>query len=377
MSLRQSRTPAHLQANREKLNADLLALGFQQTPDGERGGEQVDDQPGLQLNPDAGTVDSVATVDPFRKLGDETQTQEVPGESPAPLDDGLGTGEEGELKGMAKREQDARDAQRAMSKVQLKLDKTMEQINSMMSDLGERQARLEESIQRLSTMRATTGEVPADLTPASDEVMDTWKNDYAEALSVIDARVAPLYASVSRFEARMSELVGMFEQARRATREQEIESEVYSKIPKATLKRVVESEVFVKWFQEQSPEYQTVIRNAVEKTTTVHPKTTLKVFRDFSSDTGIQIPGLNQPAQHQPQPESMDTTPLPRGGVLTARMRQAPANNLANTPLSPSELMNLKNTMATSTEAEKAILRQRLSLTQININGDASVKELR
>ena len=118
MSLRQSRTPAHLQANQEKLNAGLAALGFQTTPEGERGGEQIDDQSGLQLNPDAGTVDSVATVDPFRKLGDESETQEEPGGTPAPLDDGLGTGEEGELKGMAKREQDARDAQRAMSKVQ-------------------------------------------------------------------------------------------------------------------------------------------------------------------------------------------------------------------------------------------------------------------
>ena len=378
MTLRQSRTPAHLQANTERLSAGLEALGLQADPEAMQGGERPGaEQDGLHTDPIPGDLEAVATVDPFRALGEE---ERVPGTSEdlsASQDGDLETGEGGGPSGLTKRELDARDAQRRMSKVQVKLDKTVEAIESMMSALGERQAGIEAMLQRLSTMRTTTGEIPDDITPASDEVMAVWKKDYDEALSVIDYRVAPLYASLSKCEARIEELVGAIEQSRRVSKVQEIETEVYSKIPKATLKRIVESDVFVHWFQDQSPEYQAVIRNAVEKTTMVHPKTTLKVFRDFSSDTGIQIPGLTAQQAQQLETVQMDTAPQPRGGVQPVRQRQAPANVLANTPLSNTELMDLKNTMARSTEAEKAILRQRLALTQINVNGDGSAQTLR
>lgn len=380
MALRQSRTPSHLQANQDKVNVGLQTLGLQPDPGAMQGGDRpTDDQDGLPLNPEPGTLETVATVDPFKKLGDGPDDLETPEDLSASQDDGLGTGEEGELHGPAKREADARAAQREMSKTQVKLDKTVKQIETMMSDLGDRQGRLEETIQRLSTMRAATGEVPADITPASDEVMEVWKQDYGEALSVIDARVAPLYAEVSKFGARIDELAGMLERIRLTSKTQEIETEVYSKIPKATLKRVVESDAFVTWFKDQSPEYQVVIRNAVEKTTTVHPKTTLKVFRDFSADTGIQIPNLSVRPTQQVDPDPMDTTPQLRGGVQLNRQRQLqpPANPQANTPLSAAELMNLKNALATGTESEKAILRQRLSLTQINVNGDAASMDLK
>ncbi len=371
MGMKNSRMPAHLQSNRDQIAADLAKLGLSEggsvaLAEESAGGEEGLTETGLsdEADPGLGEGTLTQTVDRFGKLQEETTEEDHPGEAPADSSRELPDEAPKENpKGLEKREVDARDAQRAMSRTQVKLDATEKRIDEKFKSLSE-------MIARLTKLQGTVGQIPEDFPLASDETMATWKKDYVEALSVINTQIAPVYRLLSTLQEQVNQLVSVQTETYTKARAAETLDVVYAQIPQPLAKRIAESQEFFDWYQDQPVDMQPIIKRAIEATDTVDPKTTLKIYRDFSRDTGIQIPGLDEtPAAPIARPR-MDTHPSLRGGGPRVRVRTPIRANDTTAPLSIQELNNYQALLAQASEPEKAILRKRMALTSITLNGE-------
>lgn len=374
MGIKESRIPAALQANRDRLEEMGVKLDSdgRVSDDAFQGGES---SAAPSVIPDAGDPLTgpgkvTKTVTVFGKL-DEEPTEDAPEFPAVPEDDSTVPPAE-PLTGLAKREADAREAQRQMSKTQEKLNETEARIATMKTGLEQQFALLSEQIERLSALQVSVGDVPADLNPAADDVVARWQKDYDEALSVIDARVAPLYRIVKGLESAIQGLIKFQGQTIADARSASTMNAIYEAIPEETARRVANSQEFREWYlSQEDPEYKATIRKAVEDTSNCHPKTFLRVFQDFSRETGIDIGLKARPAveQRQTPPPPVDTYPSLRAGGAPSRgvrISQAPD---ATVPLSVEELAQFHTNIARGTEEEKALLRKRMAITQIQIDG--------
>ena len=264
------------------------------------------------------------------------------------------------LKGEEKREHDARQAQREMSKTQLKLDKTV-------SEITKRQAELDEQLRKLTALQETSGFYPADLNPADAETVANYRQEYGEAVSVMEAIVAPVYKYLSQMREQINGVVKQQGEYFGKLKEEEVLGAVYSKIPKAKVQQISESPEFIQWLSNKPNSKRTLYVDVLNNTTKYSSEDALDIFAEYSKDTGIDLGMVG--SKPKPQPPVMDRAPvLKSGSALPPAVApvQQPTND-PNRPLSVSEFNNFSALLAEAkTNEQKDILMKRLHATPIN-----------
>ena len=308
-------------------------------------------EPGIVSSPE------VVTVQPLQQ---ETPTplQEEPVEVPPVETTAELTQETQEpLKGEAKREHDARQAQREMSKTQLKLDKTV-------AEITRRQSELDEQLRKLTALQSTTGFYPESLNPADAATVAQYREDYGEAVGVMEAIVAPVYNVLSQLREQINGVVRQQGEYFGKLKEDEVLGAVYSQIPKDRVQQISESPEFVQWLASKPNSKRTLYVDVLNNTTRYSSEDALDIFAEYAKDTGINIMG----SKPKPQAPAMDRAPvLKSGSALPPAAPVQPIANDPNRPLSVSEFNNFSALLdAARTNEQKDILMKRLHSTPMN-----------
>ena len=328
-----------------------------------QGGDDTTNDPGNPFGSE-GTVETVHTVIPGQdrlEVGedDPLPTEEVAEESAPPqkpIKDGAQTEE-----GLAKRESDAREAQRAMGKAQAKLEATLAQVNKKFGDL-------DEQIQRLSTLQVTSGGIPTGLNPADAATVTQYREDYPEAVGVMEALTAPLYQIIGDLREQVKAVVQNQGQFFSKMKEEEVFSGIYQKIPKEKVASLTTDPVFLDWLANKPPVKGKYYVDVLNNTSRYTSEEALDVFKDFSRDTGVDL-GLNGKPARAAHP--MDTAPRVRtGSALPPPPSPQPETPTEDTPLSLTELATFGRDLQNArTEREREVLRKRFAASTINIDG--------
>lgn len=364
-------------ANQER----LAALGIKVNPDGtyeESGGKAFEGQeepnPPASGDPSAPVVESVSTVQTlasFEPLEEEPSEDVLPAQPAAePIQEPLpAKPRDGEQtpEGLAKREADARAAQQAMSKAQAKLDKTLNEVNRRFGDL-------DDQIQKLAALQTTVGSIPPDLNPADAATVAQYREDYPEAIGVMESLVAPIYNMLSQVREQINAVVKQQSEFFVRLKEEEVFGGVYSKIPKERVAQITESPEFIEWLSGQTPSVRKLYIGILNETSRYSAEEALGVFNHFSKDTGIDI-GLNG-SRLQPKPQRAPTPPmdsyptLRTGSALPAAPTPQQVKHAelpeSERPLSPQEQRDFKQLVANAQGArERDMLYKRLNLTPL------------
>jgi hypothetical protein len=348
--------------------------------------EHYDQQdPAEDGGPDIEVVSVERTVN-YDPLGDEADDHGLPGD-PNPADDGRQSDhqQDPEPKGLDKRIQDSKDAQRSFSRAKAEAEALIEKVEK-------RQRFLDEQIQKLATLQATRGSIPTDLTPASDEEVAEFRKDYEPYLRVIHAAIAPIYSLVSELRERVDTLVRINGDNLAKEREDQVFGAIYKAIPKADLEKVLSSQGFLDWHRSLPPTIRNAYKDILENTSAYTAEDAFDVLKRYSYDTGVKV--LKQSGERSTRRETpeMDSAPsLRSGGALpeAARSQRQQPNDAQ--PLSRAEQMSFTQLLqghdveltdgsviyGARTEEEKAILRKRLTRTPMNFDGDRLVQSTR
>lgn len=272
------------------------------------------------------------------------------------------------LKGEAKREHDARAAQREMSKTQLKLEKTLNEVNKRFGDL-------DDQIQKLAALQNSVGHVPVDLNPADEAVVSQYREDYPEAVSVMEAIVAPVYNMLSQVKDQVNGVIQRQGEFFSRMKEDEVFGSIYSKIPKEQVQAITDSPEFISWLSDKPKSKRDLYVDVLNNTSKYAAEDALDIFQEYAKDTGADI-GVNgsRPKTKRETPP-MDAYPALRSGsaLPEARRPQRTVDDIANTPLSQEEMANFKDLLeAAPTNEQKDIILKRLRLTQLS--GSVPVK---
>jgi len=312
-----------------------------------------------------GTVESVHTVLPGGdRLEEDQGGEELPGEPPAePEPEAEPKPKPGEQteEGLKKREADARAAQSAYSKAKADADKALAAVNKRISDL-------DEQIQKLATLQTTAGPVPDDLNPADPSVVAQYREDYPEAVGVMEALVAPVYQIIGALREQLNGVVQRQGEYFSRLKQDEVFGGIYEKIPKERVKQITESPTFLDWIGTKPPRKANLYVDVLNNTSNYTPEEALEIFKEFSLETGTDI-GLNGKPRRQSPPT--DTAPRARtGSALPPPASHQPSTPTENTPLSAYELAHFKDILGGfRTEAERQMFLHRFNATQINIDG--------
>ena len=300
-------------------------------------------------------------VEEFPELSSSPEVVEEPVQEP----------KEEQLKGEAKREHDAREAQRQMSKTQLKLDKTVSEINR-------RQAELDEKLQKLSALQATTGIFPTDLNPADAETVKQYREEYGEAVSVMEAIVAPAFNAIAQVREQLNGIVQQWGEQTSRQKEEAVLGAVYSKIPKERVAQITESDEFIGWLSDKPQSKRNLYVDILNNTSRYSSEEALDIFSEFSKDSGIELGlgGKHHPAAKHQAP--MDKAPTLRTGnsLPPVTPHAQPIANDPNRPLTLDELSNFSELLSSARGEQKDILLKRLNATNINIDGNAYAQTL-
>jgi len=347
--------------NDKAMSNRLAALGITIDKDGQFVGNPFQGSPDPATGPDNIGPDEAAveSVDPFGKIDDENlevppSPDETAPEPPETSDDYPDS--EHKLKGLEKREADARAAQAAMSKTEARL-KLME------SSLNQRIAELDEDIKRLASLHATVGPVPSDLNPADAATLANWREEQPEAIAVMEAIVAPIYTVVAQLREQTNGVVQKMGEYFAAQRMAKVNEGIYSKIPEHKIKKITESPEFIDWLSHKPASKKNLYVNILTKTSNYTPEEALEIFQEYSKDMGIDV-GLNGAAP-KPRP-TMDRAPALRSGGALPENPRREQNRNALTLLSPDEMANIGRLLSEGSVEQRDHNRKRLELTLPN-----------
>jgi hypothetical protein len=341
----------------------------QVTGDPFQGGSVATEDPGESPGFEEANRTFTQDVSPLDRIQAEESESDLPPESGAePEPEPSQEPEPERLKGEAKREADARKAQSEFHKTQTKLEKTL------LAAEG-RIAELQEYIDKAETVRAIgSGTVPPDLNPADAELMASYREEYPEAIQVMEAIVAPYAAMIGQLKEQITGLnqsIGTFFAKQKNTA---VEDAIYEKIPKATIQRLNNDPAFIDWIASKpKDEKDSVIKwLSIPPSSLQDPRTIIKIYQDFARETGASLGTTAAPARRE-QPE-MDRTPnlgspntLPGG---EPQRRPSPENQIV--PFSAAELAQpgfLREVLSEGTTADRDIARKRLALSGLAFDG--------
>ena len=346
-----------------------------------QGGQDLNKEPDDHFGPMVESTSTTQTVSSF----DKTEEEPVDGVLPAPaaepvpephkVKDGEQTPE-----GLAKREADARKAQQELSKTQLKLEKTLGEVNKRFGDLDDqvnkRFGDLDDQINKLAALQATMGSVPSDLNPADAETVSQYRRDYPEAVGVMESIVAPFCTQLSQVREQLNAVVRQQGEFFTKVKEEEVFGGVYSQIPKERVQQITDSPAFIEWLSDQSSAIRKLYVGILNETSRYSSEDALGVFKHFSKDTGTDV-GLNgsHPHAHHAPPQ-MDRAPALRSGSALPPVPDSRRTTVTNeeTPLAKDELLNFGQLMREASPEQRETLNKRLRLTQVEFDGDATAR---
>lgn len=261
--------------------------------------------------------------------------------------------------GLAKREKDAREAQAAYSKAQVKLDRTMMTVEQKMSDLTQK-------IDQLAALQASTGGIPPDLDPADAATLAAYRENDPDAVRVMEAIVAPVYAQVSSLQDRISSVVNQVGDFMNKARQEQVLGKVYARIPKEKVDQITDSPEFLQWLSETPEPLKSGYIEIFNSTAKYSSDAALRALRDFGRDSGIDLGLDNKPsAPARPGPQMPTTPALRSGSALPPPAPPHPRTPTEATPLSPEERATWAADFANArTDAERDFLKARLAATQ-------------
>lgn len=321
---------------------------------GEDGGDDAA-APWTQIQDEAGLDDGGETI-----VTGEDEGQNLEVEAPLPE-------AQGRAKGLEKREQDAREAQRRMESARGALKEILEEAN--------------EAIARLATLRNGVELRIPEMNPATQEEVEEYRRLYPTEHAVMESLVKPLYEALQQVHAHVLSLVDSMADSARAKASRSSISAVQHYVPSA--KQIVASEGFRTWIQGLPGAIGRLYIDVVNRTPNYEPGDILKMFKDYEDATGVAVfandwipgdelgfqGGVQQQSAVRPNqgPRKLDRG---RGGYSGGAMPQRPrqgqgqARPDALTPLSPEEMANFRSLMANAkTPAERDTLTKRLALS--------------
>lgn len=272
-------------------------------------------------------------------------------------------------KGLDKRESDARKAQSEMMKTKTSLDRTKLEVESKIAEF-------QDLIQQAEVLKATgSAFAPPDLNPADEATIQTYREDFPEAVSVMEALVAPVYAALGQIREQTNATAQRVGEHFAKQRSEAVQAEIYKVVPAAKLEQIKSSPEFLDWITALPKKKQNYIFAAMDgPASTLDPNDVIEVLNDFSRATGTSI-GLNAqaaPAPKREQRPAMDTVPNLRTGSALPDVPRAPRSNQP-TPFTPEEMAQpgfLKEGLSEGSLEQRNLFRQRLELTQsLNFNG--------
>ena len=271
---------------------------------------------------------------------------------------------------LEKRTADMKAAQKEFSKTETRLRKIEDGINAKLADLDSK-------IEQLAVLQAASGAPMPELNPADEATVTAYREEFPEAVGVMEALVAPVYTLISQLRDQVNGVGRQVGEYLSKAKQEEVFGAIYKVVPKAKVEEVVASQEFGEWLQTLPPAVRRTNIDIVTKTSSYTPEDALDVLSRFSKDTGIDI-GLNGAARRNPPPPPpMDTGPdLRSGSSMPGERPRTPTQPKPTDPLTAYELANFKELLAEArTEAERQLLLQRLRAVPIQVDGDSSVQQ--
>jgi hypothetical protein len=297
--------------------------------------------------------------------GDSTEVDPL-SEDPAPAP-----------KGVDKRIQDAKEAQRGLSKAQVKLD-------AMHANLEQKIILLDSKMKELKDLRKSLDQVASDFSPADAETVRLYKEADEDAFRVMQSVVAPALRAVAELSDRLNRL----ETQNADSRADRIFQEIYRSIPKERIDELSVDPAFRGWLDALPKKIQSTYKSILSSTEDLDsPADALAVFSHFTRDTGIPTLVNGKAPKRDRLP--VDTVPALRTGssLPSAPARQATRQtqkpDSESKPLSIEERSNFKKLIqgidvqasngailkGAKTQQEKDELLSRLNATPISVNG--------
>jgi len=345
--------------NDKAMQQRLASLGVTLNADGSVSGNPFQGSVTPASGPDSigpeGEVEQPG--DPFGRIEEEqSEPEALPNPELAAHEQEVPESEETSeprLKGLEKREADARAAQAAMSKTEARLKLMEASVNQKMADL-------DEHINRLASLQATVGPMPTDLNPADAETLANWREEQPEAIAVMEAVVSPLYALFSQMREQVNGMIQKQGEDFAKQRQAQVNEGIFSKIPQAKVKEITESPEFVDWLSRKPDKKKNLYVDILTQTSKYTPEEALEVFQEYAMATGASI-GQNE-ARERPK---MDRAPNLRSGGALPETQEAPRrnNNSTLTPLSQNELANVSRLLYEGSVEQRDHFRKRLELT--------------
>lgn len=280
--------------------------------------------------------------------------------------------------GEPKRAYDARDAQRRMSKAQVKLD-------AMHANLEQKLLLVDSKLKELKDLRKSLDQVAADFSPADAETVKLYREADEDAFRVMQSVVAPALKAVAELSDRLNQM----EAQNANSRADRIFQEIYQAIPKERVEELTKGPQFLGWVNTLPKRLRLTYVDILNNTSELESAAdALAVFSHFTRDTGIPTL-VNGKAPKRERPP-VDTVPSLRTGsslppaVPRQLAHQPQKTNGEPKPLSIAERSNFKKLIqgidvqsevdgtilrGAKTQQEKDELLARLNVTPISVNG--------
>jgi uncharacterized protein YeeX (DUF496 family) len=322
--------------------------------------------------------ETTVTVDPFAPIESDEEPQDHPEPEPEPVEpepepepaspklEPRKPGEQTE-EGLRKREEDARAAQREMSKTQAKLDRTLQDVNQKVQEVNRK-------IEQLASLQTTAVRVPEGMNPADAQMIAEFREDNELPMRVFDAMVAPLYAQQNTLTERLNAALQQVNDFISDQRNDQVLGQVYKQIPKDRVKEITDSPEFIGWLASLPRSVAGLYADILNKTSQYSPEEALKVFQDYSRDTGYDL-GLKRAQAPAPKPApAMDRAPALRSGSALPEPAPNPSTQRQPaqvTPLTTDEAANYDSLLRQArTPQERDVLNKRLQLwTDLTFRG--------
>jgi hypothetical protein len=315
-----------------------------------------------------------AVVSPLEQDRLESESGDLPSDEAVP--DPEIEAQPEKSKGLDKREADARKAQSEMMKTKNSLDKTKLEVEA-------RIAEFQDLVQQAEVLKVTgSAFVPPDLNPADEATISEYRRDFPEAVGVMEALVAPVYAALGQIREQVNATAQRLGEHFAKQRSEAVQAEIYKVIPAPRLEQIKSSPEFLDWLTNLPKKKQNYIFAAMDgPASTLDPNDVLEVLKDFSRATGQDI-GINAPApapQRRDRP-AMDTAPVTGTGSALPEAPRAARNNQLR-PFTTEEMLQpgfLKTGLSEGSPQEREIFRKRLELSQqLNFDGRSASQLMR
>ena len=194
------------------------------------------------------------------------------------------------------------------------MSKTEARLKVLEASLNQKAEALDEQIQRLASLQATVGALPADLNPADAATLADWRENQTEAVSVMEALIAPYHTALGQIREQVNGLVRQMGEFFSKSKADEVFGQLYSRVPKAKLDSLEHEPVFLDFLSRKPNRKRALYVDMMQNTSRYTPDDVLDMLGEFCLATGFDL-GLKQPGAGPAQRPAMDSAPRLRSGA--------------------------------------------------------------